>query len=80
MFALNQVGQRGRVLDEPGIIFKIKEVDVDGGIMLVVPDDDTSASELWIFEGTGEYVESVRSQDFVITCILKQLPDLSTPL
>ena len=61
--ALKQVGQRGRVLDEPGIIFEIKQVDMDGGIMLAVPVDDAAASELWIFEGKGECAESVWSEN-----------------
>ena len=54
LVAVKQVGQRGRVLDcnEADTIFEIKEVDADGGIMLVVPVDSSAASEeAWIFEG-----------------------------
>ena len=51
------------MLDEPGIIFEIKQVDMDGGIMLAVPVDDAAASELWIFEGKGECAESVCSEN-----------------
>ena len=48
-----KVGQRGRMLDsdEPDAIFEIKEVDADGGIMLVIPVDGPAESESWIFEG-----------------------------
>ena len=45
--------------DDANTIFEIKEIDVDGGIMLVVPVDGSSGSEAWIFEGERKRVRKM---------------------